>query len=149
MTRKEKVEKLIGNLQPLRHAMTLPVTKHVGMPKITPSQWGVLLLIEQFGGSTVNSVAKTLGITSSAATQLIDGLVANEYLERLTNPHDRRELTLTFSKKTKIRIDKMKKDVLLKFMNFFEVLNDQEFDQYILLNQKIIDRLLKNISSRR
>ncbi len=144
MNRTQKVEKLIGNLQPLRYAMTLPTTQYEGMPRVTSSQWGVLLLVEQFGESTVKDVAKTLGITSSAATQLIDGLVVNGYMARETSPKDRRSVKLTLSKKTKIRVDKMKKEVLEKFLTFFEVLTDKEFDQYILLNKKIVERLLKN-----
>lgn len=144
-SRKQKVEKLIGNFQPLRHVMALPPTKSNGSPGITSSQWGVLLLVEQFGGSTVKGVAKTLGITSSAATQLIDGLVNNGYIERETHPNDRRAVTLSLSKKMVVKVEKMKKNILQKYLIFFEVLTDREFDQYIILNKKIVDRLLKNI----
>jgi DNA-binding MarR family transcriptional regulator len=37
-------------------------------PRITPSQWGVLMMLEGRSESTVKDVAKALGITSSAAT---------------------------------------------------------------------------------
>ncbi len=141
--RTQKVEELIRNFQPLRHAMALPTTRHEGVPRITSSQWGVLLFVEQFGESTVKDVAETIGITSSAATQLIDGLVTNGYVVRETHIQDRRAVTLTLSKKTKIRVNKMKKEVLHKFLKFFEDLNNVELDQYILLNKKIVDRLLK------
>lgn len=141
--RKQKVEELIRNFQPLRYAMALPTTRHEGIPRITSSQWGVLMLVEQFGESTVKDVAKALSITSSAATQLIDGLVTNGYVVREIHTKDRRAVILTLSKKTKIRVNKMKKEVLQKFLKFFEVLNDKELDQYILLNKKIVERLLK------
>ncbi len=147
LSRKQKVERLIGNFQPLRHAMTLPATKSKGGPGITSSQWGVLLLVEQFGESAVKDVAKAIGITSSAATQLVDGLVRSGYVERGVHPRDRRAVALTLSKKTKVKVDKMKKDILQKFLKFFEVLSDKEFDQYILLNQKIVERLFKNIKT--
>lgn len=143
MSRKDKVETLIANFQPLRLAMTLPTTQYKGMPRITSSQWVVLLLVEQFDGSTVKDVAKAIAITSSAATQLIDGLVNNGYIEREPHPKDRRAVTLTLSEKMKGRVDKMKKDILQKYLTFFEVLSEKEFDQYILLNKKIVERLLK------
>src|SRR3989344_6557193 len=141
--RKQKVEELIRNFQPLRHAMALPTTQYEGIPRITSSQWGVLMFVEQFGESTVKDVAKSLCITSSAATQLIDKLVTSGYVVREMHTQDRRAVTLTLSKKTKIRVNKMKKEVLQKFLKFFEVLNDKELDQYILLNKKIVERLLK------
>lgn len=112
-------------------------------PRITPSQWGALMAIEQHGSSTLKDMAKSLGITSSAATQLVDGLVASGYVTRGTNAEDRRALTLTLSKKTKAHITKMKKQVLQKFLNFFDVLNDTELDQFLLLNKKIVAGFLK------
>jgi DNA-binding MarR family transcriptional regulator len=113
------------------------------IPRITPSQWGVLMFIEEHGKSTVVDVAKALNITSSATTQLVDGLVASGYVMRETQIKDRRAVVLTLSKKTKTVVDKMKKKALQNFLNFFEVLNDKEFDQYILLNKKITERFLK------
>lgn len=110
----------------------------LNMPRITPSQWGVLMLIEQQGKSTVKDVAKALGVTSSAATQLIDGLVTNEYLVRETSIVDRRTVTLTLSKKSKNQVEKMKKHALEKFLKIFEALNDAEFNQYFTLNKKLI-----------
>lgn len=141
--RKQKIEELIRNFQPLRRAMALGTTRYTKTPRITPSQWGVLMLMEQLGESTVKNVAKALGITSSATTQLIDGLVASGYVVREIDKKDRRAVTLTLSKKTKTEVNKMKKEGLQKFMKFFEDLNDKELDQYILLNRKIVERLLK------
>jgi DNA-binding MarR family transcriptional regulator len=142
--RKKKVEELLVDLQSLKHAMTFRIAGRANVPRITPSQWGVLMLIKKSGESTVKDVAEALGITSSAATQLVDGLVSSGYLMRETYAEDRRSVKLTLSKKTKTHVDKIKKRGIHKFLKFFEVLNDKEFDQYILLNKKIVERLLKN-----
>lgn len=115
----------------------------ITVPRVTPSQWGVLMFIEQQGESTVKDVARTLGITSSATTQLVDGLVSSGYVTREASDEDRRTVILTLSKKTRAQVDKMKKEGLRKFLELFKSLNDKEFDQYILLNKKIIDKLLK------
>lgn len=114
------------------------------LPRITHSQWGALMSIERSGESTVRDVAKTLGVTSSAATQLVDGLVQSGYVQRQASPKDRRTVILTLTKKTKVQVDNMKKERLRKFLKFFEVLDDREFNQYIALNKKIVERLLKN-----
>jgi DNA-binding MarR family transcriptional regulator len=141
--RKQKVKELLENFQSLRRTMVFHTAPNIKIPRITPSQWGVLMFVEQRGESTVKDVAKTLGITSSAGTQLIDGLVRSGYVLRKTSAHDRRTVILTLSNKTKTQVDKMKKEGLQKFLKFFEVLNDQEFNQYILLNKKIVERFLK------
>jgi DNA-binding MarR family transcriptional regulator len=141
--RKQKVKELLGNLHSLRHAMVFRASGTMKMPQITPSQWGVLMFVEQWGESTTKDVAKALGITSSATTQLIDGLVTSGYIVRKTPKEDRRTVLLTLSKKTKAQVDKMKREGLQKFLKLFEVLNDKEFNQYILLNKKIVEKLLK------
>src|ERR1035437_6017857 len=102
--RKNKIKELLENLGSLRRHMTFCSTDSGKMPRITPSQLEVLMFVEQYGESTVKDVAKALGITSSAATQLIDGLVASGYLIRKTSTLDRRIVKLTLSKKTKTQI---------------------------------------------
>ena len=136
--RKQKVEEFLTDIQSLRRAMAFRMIKPAKIPRITPSQWGVLMLIEANVESTVKDVAKALGITSSASTQLVDGLVKSGYLMRKTSTLDRRIVRLTLSKKTKTQVDKMKKQGIQDFLKIFEVLSDKEFDQYFALNKKIV-----------
>jgi DNA-binding MarR family transcriptional regulator len=138
INRKQKVEELLMDLQLLRRTMALQSTGSGDLPRITPSQWGVLMLIERKGGSTIKAVAKGLSMTSSAATQLVDGLVANGYLTRKEDTGDRRTISLTLSKKSKNHVDRMKKRALQKFLTVFKILSDREFDQYVALNKKIV-----------
>jgi DNA-binding MarR family transcriptional regulator len=137
--RKQKIEELLTGLRSLRRPMAFKMSGSLKMPRITPSQWGVLMLIEQQKESTVKDVAKSLAITSSAATQLVDGLVKSGYLVRETHPEDRRTVTLTLSKKSRNQVEKMKKQALEKFLKIFQVLSDKEFDQYFALNKKIVE----------
>lgn len=135
--RKQKVEELLAEFHSLRRTMTLRTVGSANMPRVTPSQWGVLMFIEQRERSTVKDLARALRISSSAATQLVDGLVASGYAVRGSSALDRRRVEITLSKKTKNQVSKMKKQVLQKFLKVFEVLNDREFDQYLALNKKI------------
>jgi len=141
--RKQKVEALMENIHSMRRHMTFRSTGSREMPRITPSQWGALMVIEQHGGSTLKDMAESLVITSSAATQLVDGLVASGYVTRGTSTEDRRAITLTLSKKTEVHITKMKKQIVQEFLNFFAVLNDTELDQFLVLNKKIVAGFLK------
>lgn len=137
-SRKQKVEEFLSDLKLLKRAMTFRMAGSAKIPRITPSQWGALMCIEEQGESTVKDVAKALGITSSAATQLVDGLVSNGYVAREVHAEDRRRVTLTLSKKTRAHVEKMKKLSTQKFLDFFKVLNDREFNHYLALNKKII-----------
>jgi DNA-binding MarR family transcriptional regulator len=142
--REQKVKELMESFHSLRRSMAFKPTRATKMPRITPSQWGVLMLIGRPEESTVKDVAKALRISSSAATQLIDGLVVSGYVVREEHAEDRRRVMLTLSSKTKSQFEKMKKQSVERFLKFFEALNDKEFDQYIALNKKIVERLSKN-----
>src|SRR5665213_934079 len=138
--RKHKIEALLSDFQALRRAMSLKSVKAAGSPRITPSQWGVLTLIELHGKSTVKEVSSALNITSSAATQLVDPLVKSGYLMRKTSTEDRRNVILTLSTKSKKQVDGMKKHALQRFLKVFKVFTDKEFNLYVALNKKLIQR---------
>src|SRR3989344_8074532 len=75
---------------------------------ITHSQWFVLTMIEHFKKTNIKYIAEAMEMSSSAATQLVDGLVQNGYVTRLEDPNDRRLVQLTLSPKGKTHIDATK-----------------------------------------
>ena len=118
-------------------------------PRITPSQWGVIMLIGQREKVSVKEVANTLQISSSAATQLVDGLVKSGYVMREEHTEDRRTVVLTLSKKTQKQIEKMKSGMVQKFLEMFEVLTDKEFEQFFFLHKKIAQRFSEDNSPKK
>ena len=135
------------NFRSLKRSMMFQTAGTVKIPRITHAQWGVLMIIEGGGrDSTVKNVAKALSITSSAATQLIDGLVENGYVVREEHSEDRRKVTLALSNKTKKQVGKMKGERLDRFIKLFKVLSDEEFDQFIFLNKKIVENVVNKKS---
>lgn len=126
--------------QSLKRSMAFHPVGTGTSPRITPSQWGVLMVIEARGDCTVKDVAETLSITSSAATQLVDGLVTSGYVMRDEYAEDRRRVTLALSPKTRTQVEKMKKQFSTQCLVMFEALDDEEFDQFMLLYNKIIER---------
>lgn len=141
-SRTQKVEEFLTDLRSFRRAMTFRMAESAKIPRITPSQWSVLMSIADRKESTVKDIAKILGITSSATTQLADGLVSNGYVMRNVHPEDRRVVTLTLSKKTQVLVENMKKQALQKFLKLFKVLTDKELNQYLALNKKIVQASL-------
>lgn len=127
----------------MKRQMTIGASSCTTMPRITPAQWGVVILIEQKNESTVKDIASALNVTSSAATQLVDGLVSSGYVTRKQDPKDRRRVTLMLSAETKRHVAQMRAQVSKRLLKFFKVLDDKEFDQYIRLNEKLSVALSK------
>jgi DNA-binding MarR family transcriptional regulator len=137
MNRKAQIERLLEDLGSLRHSMTFRGAATAKAPRITPAQWGVILLIHKCAGTSVKDVAEALRISSSAATQLVDGLVRSGYVVRKERAKDRRTRSLTLSARTRGHVEKMRKEVLAQFQKVFTVLNDAELEQYAALTKKI------------
>jgi DNA-binding MarR family transcriptional regulator len=68
------------------------------IPRLGPRLLGG---IRRFGGSvgSVGNVAKDFGISKQAASKLVDTLVIRGYVERGTDPEDRRRLTLELTER--------------------------------------------------
>jgi DNA-binding MarR family transcriptional regulator len=108
---------------------------------ITPSQGFVLHFVAKSKGCSVKEIAERLYISSSAATQLIDGLVRNGLLVKNDNPDDGRSSILTLTEKARGQFSRMKEHGLGKMKGLFSVLSDEELEIYLKLNRKIMDNL--------
>lgn len=105
------------------------------------SQCMVLQTVKQHPDINVKEVASALGITSSAATQLIDTLVQKGYLKRKFNTEDRRIRTLVLSEKSNKQIQKMKIEILEKLTVLFHEFSDEELHTFAELNKKLIKNI--------
>jgi DNA-binding MarR family transcriptional regulator len=126
----------------MRHRLMVGCTVKKEMV-ITPSQGFVLRFVAKSSTTNVKAITQALNISSSAATQLVDGLVDNGYLLRQDNPDDRRIITLLLSDKAKKFFKEFEAQRLQKMMEIFDSLTDEELIQYGYLNQKLIDSVSK------
>jgi DNA-binding MarR family transcriptional regulator len=143
MNRKQKVEELLESMRAIRRHMALGASGREAA-SITPAQWGVLMLVGERGECSVKDIAAMLRISSSAATQLVNGLVGGGHLARKASQEDRRAVALSLSRQTKAKMKGMRDAALKKTLKLFEGFTDREFEIYITLNKKISDRLLKS-----
>jgi DNA-binding MarR family transcriptional regulator len=134
--RQQKIQELFEQFQTLRKGITPPHVSGDGQG-ITMSQMRAFFLIEAKSGCTVKEIAETLKITSSAATQLVDGLVAIGYIVRKESSKDRRVAMLNLTRKAINQHQRMKKIMFGQLLRLFKGLNDKELDQYTRLTKKI------------
>ena len=163
--RKKQIEQLLEKLHSLKRLMTPdnPETsgnQYTGRPeldervdsaetcrpsfmdeeRLAPSQWLVLHQVGHQNGIGVKELAASLGITSSAATQLVDSLVKKGLLLRQPSEEDRRALHLSLPEESRKRIEKMMERRLTHMVDIFGVLDDAEFQNLLDLINKVITR---------
>jgi DNA-binding MarR family transcriptional regulator len=141
MDRKSQIDTTLQCLQTIKQKM---LSKHLTIFKTNPisySQWIVLHMIAHSEGIGVKELSQLLNISSSAATQLVDGLVKKGYLIREPNPADRRALKIHLSEDTRSLLSASRK----KIYSLFDVLSDEELAQFCDLTMRIINARLKRL----
>ena len=102
------------------------------------SQMAMLHLVEEHEGTSIGELSKLLGITSSAVTQLVDELENKGYLSRQSRPDDRRALEINLTQKCKSHLFELKTMQVERLGVMFNALSDEELQQYLALNRKLI-----------
>ena len=143
MERRKILEGLSESFQQIkRHMFSAHKVGH--RHHITPAQWMMLKIIDHQKKISLKDLAQHLCISSSASTQMIDGLVKEGYVMRKENPEDRRSVVLSLSKKAQTKMTLLKKEAFGKMEELFEALTDKELETYLKLNQKIIQHTSSN-----
>ena len=138
--RKKLIEEIAEDWHAIKNKMHARV---VALCKgdVTASQRFALFLIAQRQGTSVKNIAAMLGVSSSAATQLVNELVRTGYVQRKTSKKDKRELDLVISKKGKKQLGLMKRDYLKMMSELFYQLDDKDLATFSKLNKKILSNL--------
>ena len=66
---------------------------------LSMSQFGALFHIHRIGSSGVTALGEYLGVTSAAASQMLERLVQQELILRSEDPHDRRVKQIVLTEK--------------------------------------------------
>lgn len=115
-----------------------PESQCAGEDPLASSQWLALFLISRQEGIGIKELASQLGISSSAATQLVDGLVAKGMLLRQPSLDDRRALRLSLPEESRQKIEALKVQRLERFCVVFSPLDDEEFQTLVGLLDKVV-----------
>ncbi len=139
--RKELIEEIMASFYAMKNKMHAKVMRPGRKNYITHSQLFVLAIIERHHNIGIKEISKTLNISSSAATQLVDGLVENDYVVRKADSKDRRALQLKLSAKGQKHIHLLKNKHMKAIAALFNVLNDKELQMYLTLHKKMLSKI--------
>ncbi len=140
--RGEVIQRVLQDIHAMRHKLAAKYgmgMKNAKNAAITPSQGFVLRFVARCGSANVKTIAQALHISSSAATQLVDGLVDKGYVTRTEDPADSRVTVLSISAKAKETFKKFKEESLRSMAQMFDALTDEELAQYAELNRKLME----------
>src|SRR5262245_4303884 len=97
---------------------------------VTPAQFGVLMIVAKRSTASVKEIAAALHVSSSAATQLIDGLVEKGYLTRQVDSTDRRSTLIELSSLHRQRLREMRDRLAGHFAHAFDALTTAELTEF-------------------
>jgi|SRR3989344_143879 len=140
--RKRIIEEIMACLNATKNKMQFKVMAQGHKGRITHSQWFVLSMIEANKDMGIKDISNMLSITSSAATQLVDGLMKSGYVVRKTNKQDHRFLDINLSSKGQKIIGITRKKHLQSMETIFNSLSHNELKTYLSLQKKILNNIL-------
>ncbi len=127
----------IGRVLAAKSGVTL---KQVNM--YTPSQWCALAFLYEHPDLTIKDIAKHMHCSSSAATQIVDGLVEKKSVQRKVHPKDKRSTCLCLSQTMKRDMQRLHKQKLQNLSKLFYSLTDAEVAQFAQTTQKLVLSLI-------
>ncbi len=142
LDRAKLIEGFIESFQAIKNKLMLDRFPFPDSDQITFSQTIILNIVSQYDGISIKEIASKLSITSSAVTQLVDGLVKKGYLKRGESLEDRRALEISLSEQGKDKIYAFRMRILDKLTSILDVFDDEELVKYCELNRKIADKIL-------
>jgi DNA-binding MarR family transcriptional regulator len=143
LDRKNQIERILQSFQATKHKLFTGTIILSARNQIPNSQWIVLRIIEQNEGIGVKELSRMLGISSSAATQLIDPLVKKGHLICEKSPEDRRALKMRLTDEAKELINVTKIQASQKAYSFFDVLTDEELQTFCELSIKVVKNIME------
>ena len=134
--RTKQIETIFRNMQLLRRGFG-PHHPRSRAHSVTFSQIGILFLLQDHGALRNAELAKLLGISPSAATQLLAGLEAQGFVEREQASSDRRAASISIAKKGARHIERLRRRRVDEFYQIFSVLSDDEIEQLVHITAKL------------
>lgn len=138
--RKQLIERILHSFHAIQNQIKAKAGNLGHKNGITHSQWFILKIIEHYKNRSIKDIAGTLEISSSAATQLVDGLVKSGYVIRQEDPKDRRSVRLELSAKGKKHLIATNEKRITEMAGLFDALTDKELEEYLRLQKKILSK---------
>lgn len=139
--REEQVKNFFEEIAKLQRLIFSKKDTFLTKYKLSHPQIVVMYFLSEDGSKSIKDIAEIMNISSSAATQMTEGLVRNGFLERVVHPTDRRSVQISISKSGKKKFEEFKIQMLRQMQNLLATLSDIEIDLLMKIPQKVRHQL--------
>lgn len=139
MERSQLISEIAEDLASFKRLLMASWTKKFATRVPTPAQIGILALINHEKPENLKDLAKRLCMTSSAATQLVGGLVEEGLLSSTHDATDRRRIHLALTAAGKRMLIQTKKSRLESLTKLLAPLSEDDLKAWKRMQRKIID----------
>ncbi len=140
MERDKLLEQIAENFVSVFRSMA-DRTEHHPLGKLPYGQKAALFWIARNKKSNVKQLASCLQITSGAVTQHVEALFTEGYVERLTDPEDRRNVVIVLTPKGETLIQKLLELRHTKMTELFKDTSHEELQTFNAVLEKINNKL--------
>lgn len=128
----------------LQRIMSAEMPRHLKKYKLSRPQVGLMFYLSYHPDCTIKDIAAMMNISSSAATQIVEGIVRSGWVARGPDPDDRRSVRVKMSAKGELKFSQLKK-AHFKYMQYLLAdLSDKEMELLISIPEKIIHKFNPN-----
>lgn len=99
-----------------------------------------MMLLLHDGRKTMGEIATTLGVSKGAATQLLDGLVEQGFVERTQDDDDKRVIYVEVSRKGFKHLKHVRERGGKQLAELFDLLDDEELVQIEAITAKLVEK---------
>jgi len=140
----KELQELLEGFHSLKRALEVKSgTCMFGDYAITNAQWLALDVIGRTENASIKDICSVLGVTSSAATQVVNDLVAAGLVQKRPSAKDARAVAVSLSPKTKKVLAQFRTGMLQNMSKLFSVLTKEEFETYRALHTKLVTSFTK------
>ena len=139
--RKKIIEEITESLYLIKRKVASDMHFLFHEMQITHPQWIVLQQVRKKGMISIKYLSHVLQMTSSAATQIVNGLVKKGLLVRKRNKEDRRMLNIELSETAYNQFELMKDRRVSAVTTLFDSLDDEDLIKYLEINKKIAEKI--------
>lgn len=108
---------------------------------ISTTEWIIMGMLHERGGVRLADVAKSLDVEAPLITSLIEKLEKKEITSRKADPFDKRARLVALTKKGKLLIPKIEKELQKKLKQKFKDIPDKDYATYVKVQQRLINAL--------
>ncbi len=136
-SRRTQIETIFHNFHAIRRAYSGGSRFSNQRFGMTFMQASVLMMLMHEHDQTITQLAVTLGVSRSALSQLLDGLIARGFIARTVSTQDRRVAHVALTDRGKEHLKQMRQEGTREMTHMFDQLNDEEIDQIERITAKL------------